>query len=74
MPNGEATDMEMPGKSSSEDELQGAAFSGGETLMGTLSDSAYFRVPTPYGNVWNLILVSSRCGQVWKKYLLVSVL
>ncbi|XP_029991953.1 aryl hydrocarbon receptor nuclear translocator-like protein 2 isoform X3 [Sphaeramia orbicularis] len=34
VPNGEATDMEMPGKSSSEDEPQGAAFSGGETLMG----------------------------------------
>ncbi|XP_039988722.1 aryl hydrocarbon receptor nuclear translocator-like protein 2 isoform X3 [Xiphias gladius] len=33
VPNGEATDMEMPGKSSSEDEPQGAAFSG-ETLMG----------------------------------------
>lgn len=30
--------MEMPGKSSSDDEPQGAAFSGGETLMGTLSD------------------------------------
>ncbi|XP_018519686.1 aryl hydrocarbon receptor nuclear translocator-like protein 2 isoform X1 [Lates calcarifer] len=34
VPNGEATDMEMPGKSSSEDEPQGASFSGGETLMG----------------------------------------
>uniref|UniRef100_A0A8C4NXV0 Basic helix-loop-helix ARNT like 2 n=1 Tax=Dicentrarchus labrax TaxID=13489 RepID=A0A8C4NXV0_DICLA len=34
VPNGEATDMEIPGKSSSEDEPQGAAFSGGETLMG----------------------------------------
>ncbi|XP_022610012.1 aryl hydrocarbon receptor nuclear translocator-like protein 1 isoform X3 [Seriola dumerili] len=34
VPNGEATDMEMPGKSSSEDEPQGATFSGGETLMG----------------------------------------
>lgn len=31
--------MEMPGKSSSEDEPQGAAFSG-EALMGTLSDAA----------------------------------
>ena len=39
MPNGEAADVEMPGKSSSEDEPQGAAFSGGESLMGTLSDS-----------------------------------
>ncbi|XP_010752297.3 aryl hydrocarbon receptor nuclear translocator-like protein 2 isoform X1 [Larimichthys crocea] len=34
VPNGEATDMEVPGKSSSEDEPQGAAFSGGEALMG----------------------------------------
>ncbi|XP_073327632.1 aryl hydrocarbon receptor nuclear translocator-like protein 2 [Pagrus major] len=33
VPNGEATDVEMPGKSSSEDEPQGAAFSG-ESLMG----------------------------------------
>ncbi|XP_039664759.1 aryl hydrocarbon receptor nuclear translocator-like protein 2 isoform X4 [Perca fluviatilis] len=33
MPNGGATDMEIPGKSSSEDEPQGAAFSGGESLM-----------------------------------------
>ncbi|XP_045892591.1 aryl hydrocarbon receptor nuclear translocator-like protein 2 isoform X6 [Micropterus dolomieu] len=33
VPNGEATDMEIPGKSSSEDEPQGAAFSGGESLM-----------------------------------------
>ncbi|XP_028440428.1 aryl hydrocarbon receptor nuclear translocator-like protein 2 isoform X3 [Perca flavescens] len=33
MPNGEATDMEIPGKSSSEDEPQGAAFLGGESLM-----------------------------------------
>lgn len=38
VPNGEAADTEMPGKSSSEDEPQGAAFSGGEALMGTLSD------------------------------------
>lgn len=38
MPNGEASDLELPGKSSSEDEPQGAAFSGGETLMGTCSD------------------------------------
>ncbi|XP_058501246.1 aryl hydrocarbon receptor nuclear translocator-like protein 2 isoform X1 [Solea solea] len=37
VPNGEATDVEMPGKSSSEDEPQGAAFSGGETLMAHLS-------------------------------------
>ncbi|XP_026221534.1 aryl hydrocarbon receptor nuclear translocator-like protein 2 isoform X1 [Anabas testudineus] len=34
VPNGEATDMEMPGKSSSEDEPQGAAFSGSDTIMG----------------------------------------
>ncbi|XP_071358687.1 aryl hydrocarbon receptor nuclear translocator-like protein 2 isoform X5 [Trachinotus anak] len=34
VPNGEATDMEMPGKSSSEDVPQGATFSGGESLMG----------------------------------------
>uniref|UniRef100_A0A672JGB9 Aryl hydrocarbon receptor nuclear translocator-like 2 n=1 Tax=Salarias fasciatus TaxID=181472 RepID=A0A672JGB9_SALFA len=34
VPNGETSDMEIPGKSSSEDEPQGAAFSGGETLMG----------------------------------------
>lgn len=34
MPNGEATDIEMPGKSSSEDEPQGAAFPGEEALMG----------------------------------------
>ncbi|KAK2842112.1 hypothetical protein Q5P01_012312 [Channa striata] len=34
VPNGEVADMEMPGKSNSEDESQGAAFSGGETLMG----------------------------------------
>ncbi|KAI3371449.1 hypothetical protein L3Q82_024041 [Scortum barcoo] len=39
VPNGEATDMEVPGKSSSEDEPQGASFSGGEALMGTLSDA-----------------------------------
>lgn len=35
VPNGETPDMEVPGKSSSESEPQGAAFSGGETLMGT---------------------------------------
>lgn len=34
VPNGEAADMEVAGKSSSEDEPQGAAFSGGESLMG----------------------------------------
>ncbi|XP_030586873.1 aryl hydrocarbon receptor nuclear translocator-like protein 2 isoform X2 [Archocentrus centrarchus] len=34
VPNGETPDMEIPGKSSSESEPQGAAFSGGETLMG----------------------------------------
>ncbi|XP_060932207.1 aryl hydrocarbon receptor nuclear translocator-like protein 2 isoform X2 [Limanda limanda] len=34
VPNGDAADMEIAGKSSSEDEPQGAAFSGGETLMG----------------------------------------
>ncbi|XP_026166797.1 aryl hydrocarbon receptor nuclear translocator-like protein 2 isoform X2 [Mastacembelus armatus] len=34
VPNGEATDMEIPGKSSSDDDPQGAAFSGAETLMG----------------------------------------
>ncbi|XP_053283228.1 aryl hydrocarbon receptor nuclear translocator-like protein 2 [Pleuronectes platessa] len=34
VPNGEAADMEIAGKSSSEDEPQAAAFSGGETLMG----------------------------------------
>ncbi|XP_035013838.1 aryl hydrocarbon receptor nuclear translocator-like protein 2 isoform X1 [Hippoglossus stenolepis] len=34
VPNGEAADMEIAGKSSPEDEPQGAAFSGGETLMG----------------------------------------
>lgn len=34
VPNGDATDTEKPGKSSSEDEPQGASFSGGETLMG----------------------------------------
>ncbi|XP_020515861.1 aryl hydrocarbon receptor nuclear translocator-like protein 2 isoform X2 [Labrus bergylta] len=34
VPNGEVTDMEVPGKSSSEEEQQGAAFSGGDTLMG----------------------------------------
>lgn len=37
MPNGEATDMEMPGKSSLVDEAQGAAFSGGDSLMGILT-------------------------------------
>lgn len=30
--------MEIAGKSSSEDEPQGAAFSGADSLMGTLSD------------------------------------
>ncbi|KAM4619432.1 aryl hydrocarbon receptor nuclear translocator-like protein 2 isoform 1-T1 [Polymixia lowei] len=34
VPNGEVTDMEVPGKSSSEDEPQGASLSGGESLMG----------------------------------------
>uniref|UniRef100_A0A665XBV2 Aryl hydrocarbon receptor nuclear translocator-like protein 1 n=1 Tax=Echeneis naucrates TaxID=173247 RepID=A0A665XBV2_ECHNA len=34
VPNGETTDTEMPGKSNSEDEPQGATFSGGEALMG----------------------------------------
>uniref|UniRef100_A0A8C2Z7Q1 Basic helix-loop-helix ARNT like 2 n=1 Tax=Cyclopterus lumpus TaxID=8103 RepID=A0A8C2Z7Q1_CYCLU len=33
VPNGEATDMGIPGKFSSEDEPQGAAFSGAESLM-----------------------------------------
>ncbi|XP_072290969.1 aryl hydrocarbon receptor nuclear translocator-like protein 2 isoform X2 [Eucyclogobius newberryi] len=36
VPNGEATDMEKPGKSSSEEEPQGAAFSG-DALMGESS-------------------------------------
>ncbi|CAN9499169.1 unnamed protein product [Ophioblennius macclurei] len=36
VPNGETSDMEIPGKSSSEDEPQGAAFSGGDSLMGDL--------------------------------------
>ncbi|XP_037539393.1 aryl hydrocarbon receptor nuclear translocator-like protein 2 [Nematolebias whitei] len=34
VPNGETSDMEIPGKSSSDSEPQGASFSGGETLMG----------------------------------------
>ncbi|XP_072241689.1 aryl hydrocarbon receptor nuclear translocator-like protein 2 isoform X2 [Leuresthes tenuis] len=34
VPNGETSDMEIPGKSSSESEPQGASYSGGETLMG----------------------------------------
>ncbi|XP_047451478.1 aryl hydrocarbon receptor nuclear translocator-like protein 2 isoform X2 [Mugil cephalus] len=34
VPNGVTSDMEIPGKSSSDDEPQGAAFSAGETLMG----------------------------------------
>ncbi|KAM9854226.1 aryl hydrocarbon receptor nuclear translocator-like protein 2 isoform 1-T1 [Aulostomus maculatus] len=34
VPNGEAVDMEMPEKSSSEEEPQGAVFSAGEALMG----------------------------------------
>lgn len=34
VPNEETSDMEIPGKSSSEDEPQGAAFSAGESLMG----------------------------------------
>ncbi|KAK9516855.1 hypothetical protein VZT92_024764 [Zoarces viviparus] len=33
VPNGEAPDIEIPGKSSSEDEPQGAAFTGAESLM-----------------------------------------
>ncbi|XP_031723629.1 aryl hydrocarbon receptor nuclear translocator-like protein 2 [Anarrhichthys ocellatus] len=33
VPSGEAIDIEIPGKSSSEDEPQGAAFSGAESLM-----------------------------------------
>ncbi|KAM4553391.1 aryl hydrocarbon receptor nuclear translocator-like protein 2 isoform 2-T2 [Fundulus diaphanus] len=34
VPNGETSDMEIPGKSSSEGEPQGASFSGGDSLMG----------------------------------------
>ncbi|XP_054633285.1 aryl hydrocarbon receptor nuclear translocator-like protein 2 isoform X2 [Dunckerocampus dactyliophorus] len=34
VPNGEATEMEIPEKSSSEEDPQGALFPGGETLMG----------------------------------------
>ncbi|KAM9753082.1 aryl hydrocarbon receptor nuclear translocator-like protein 2 isoform 2-T2 [Menidia menidia] len=34
VPNGETSDMEVAGKSSSESEPQGASFSGGESLMG----------------------------------------
>lgn len=34
VPNGEATDMEMPGKSSTEEEARGGAFIAGENLMG----------------------------------------
>lgn len=41
VPNGETSDMEIPGKSSSESEPQGAAFSGGETLMGTSTHRVY---------------------------------
>ncbi|XDV28965.1 hypothetical protein PO909_032154 [Leuciscus waleckii] len=33
VPNGEATDVEMPGKSSSEDEARGGPFTAGENLM-----------------------------------------
>uniref|UniRef100_A0A673LEH4 Aryl hydrocarbon receptor nuclear translocator-like protein 2 n=1 Tax=Sinocyclocheilus rhinocerous TaxID=307959 RepID=A0A673LEH4_9TELE len=33
VPNGEATDVEMPGKSSSEEEARGGAFTAGESLM-----------------------------------------
>lgn len=34
--------MELPGKSSSEDEPQGAAFPGGETLMGICASSPLY--------------------------------
>ncbi|XP_051916836.1 aryl hydrocarbon receptor nuclear translocator-like protein 2 isoform X2 [Hippocampus zosterae] len=34
VPNGDATDMEIPEKSNSEEDAQGALFPGGETLMG----------------------------------------
>lgn len=34
VPNGEATDVEMPGKSSSEEEARGGTFTAGENLMG----------------------------------------
>uniref|UniRef100_A0A3Q2XVR5 Basic helix-loop-helix ARNT like 2 n=1 Tax=Hippocampus comes TaxID=109280 RepID=A0A3Q2XVR5_HIPCM len=34
VPNGDATDMEIPEKSNSEEDPQGALFPGGETLMG----------------------------------------
>ncbi|XP_043980510.1 aryl hydrocarbon receptor nuclear translocator-like protein 2 isoform X3 [Gambusia affinis] len=34
VPNGETSDMEIPGKSSSEGEPQGASFPGGDSLMG----------------------------------------
>lgn len=34
VPNGEATDVEMPGKSSSEEEARGEAFTAAENLMG----------------------------------------
>ncbi|XP_038155927.1 aryl hydrocarbon receptor nuclear translocator-like protein 2 isoform X3 [Cyprinodon tularosa] len=37
VPNGETSDMEIPGKSSSEGEPQGASFSGGDSLMGESS-------------------------------------
>lgn len=34
VPNGEVTDVEMPGKSSSEEEARGGAFTVAENLMG----------------------------------------
>lgn len=35
VPNGEATDVEIPGKSSSEDDARIGAFASGENVLGT---------------------------------------
>lgn len=58
MPNGEAAGLVIPGKSSSADELKGAAFSGAESVMGTLAALIDVLISTLYRGSYLVIFFS----------------